>query len=371
MKTLDDYHEQRRSLFLPKSDWSIPDYALRRCRADEPITQLDDAEVADIVRLVLHAEPDSVQKLDAPATTHQIWCLEFANRRLIFRSNSLPESFVDFPMAIEASITNYLVERGYPVMTCRCVDLTRDRCRTDFTIQNQASGSSLKIFDDNERVLLPLLTNLGRWIGKLHAEKVSSGFGWLKLDPDDPLGCHADGTSHYRGLFNCWTDFLEVNLEKHLSRCVELNALDKAEANRIEGWFSKLWSVLASSPSAILHNDLSMDNVFTDGRKITAILDWEDALLGDPIFDVASWATFQPVRRHSAFLIGYFREQRQQIDFEARFWFYFLRIALARTVLRDRLGLKDLPGRTPAAARIRLGLEELERQHRTFRRKAG
>jgi len=42
-----------------------------------------------------------------------------------------------------------------------------------------------------------------------------------------------------------------------------------------------------------------------------------------------------------------------------RFWTYFLRVALAKTVVRHNLGLRDRPGRPPASRRIQLALDRL------------
>jgi hypothetical protein len=36
---------------------------------------------------------------------------------------------------------------------------------------------------------------------------------------------------------------------------------------------------------------------------------------------------------------------------------YFLRVALAKTVVRHNLGLRDRPGRPPASLRIQRGLQ--------------
>jgi len=110
----------------------------------------------------------------------------------------------------------------------------------------------------------------------------------------------------------------------------------------------------------LLHGDLGSHNVFTDGRDVTAVIDWEDALSGDPVFDIAFWATFHPDRRHAAFLDGYRAVRALPADFEWRFWLYYLRVALAKTVLRHRLGITDRPGRLPASRRIQKGLERVE-----------
>jgi Ser/Thr protein kinase RdoA (MazF antagonist) len=90
------------------------------------------------------------------------------------------------------------------------------------------------------------------------------------------------------------------------------------------------------------------------------LIDWEDCLAGDPVFDIAFWATFHPERRHDVFLEGYRGVRDLPDDFELRFWLYFLRTALSKTVLRHRFGLQDKPGRPPASLRIHRGLEKVE-----------
>ncbi len=361
MQTLDQYHEQRRSIFLPKSDWPISDEQLRLSRAGKAPLNISDSDVSRITSQVLQRDTHGVEKLSTNGTTHLLWAVELDTERVIFRANSLPAEMVDFPMVVEAALIRHFANQGYPVADIRCVDLTRTRCETDFAIGDESGGMPLANLDDDERLLLPQLAELGRWMGRIHAERISRGYGWIAIDPADPIGNKRGNRPLFQGLFASWPEFLDVKFAEHLRHCVRLKAIDMAEANRIEAWSARIKNTLSNSPSAILQNDLSSVNVFTDGRRIRSILDWEDAILGDPIFDVAGWATFHPVRRHSYFLRGYFSEHPKPADFDLRFWFYFTRISLARTVLRDRFGLIDKPGRTPAAQRIRQGLQELER----------
>src|SRR6202011_206931 len=46
-----------------------------------------------------------------------------------------------------------------------------------------------------------------------------------------------------------------------------------------------------SGPATVVHNDYKLNNVLLDTqdpRRITAVLDWEMATVGDPLSDVAS-----------------------------------------------------------------------------------
>jgi Ser/Thr protein kinase RdoA (MazF antagonist) len=115
------------------------------------------------------------------------------------------------------------------------------------------------------------------------------------------------------------------------------------------------------SGGALLHGDLGSHNVLTDGDRLLGLIDWEDALSGDPVYDLAFWATFHLPERHAAFLAGYRELRPLPDDFPVRFWLYFVRILLAKAVHRRRFGYPDRPDRPTAAHRIRDALANLVR----------
>ena len=52
-------------------------------------------------------------------------------------------------------------------------------------------------------------------------------------------------------------------------------------------------SVPRSGPPAIVHGDFRLDNLLVEDDRVTAVLDWEMATLGDPLTDVALLAAYQ------------------------------------------------------------------------------
>jgi hygromycin-B 4-O-kinase len=48
------------------------------------------------------------------------------------------------------------------------------------------------------------------------------------------------------------------------------------------------------SERRLIHGDFGADNLLTDGERITAVLDWELAAYGDPLFDIATAHFFAP-----------------------------------------------------------------------------
>lgn len=45
---------------------------------------------------------------------------------------------------------------------------------------------------------------------------------------------------------------------------------------------------------ALVHADFGSNNVLTDGRGITAVIDWSEAMYGDPLYDIANILFWRP-----------------------------------------------------------------------------
>ncbi|GHA10607.1 hypothetical protein GCM10007989_00990 [Devosia pacifica] len=54
-------------------------------------------------------------------------------------------------------------------------------------------------------------------------------------------------------------------------------------------------SELAPDRRGLVHGDFGSNNLLTDGKRITGVLDWSEAMIGDPLYDVANqffWRTW-------------------------------------------------------------------------------
>jgi hygromycin-B 4-O-kinase len=350
-RELESFCRERRTLFYPKADLAVAG-GVPRAPADLP------ALAADLCRDVFGAAPSAVALLGEAGTFH--WLYRAAGpdgRSVVVRLNALSHLRRDFLLHLDAWAADRLRAAGLPALRVHAADTSRARCPYDFEIMDEARGTSLKALDDDEDRLRPALFALGRFVGRMHGIK-TRGFGFFDVRPL-VLGQPAETLC---GLSPTWRTYVLRRLEAHVATCVRIGAIDPGEAGRIFAAFLASDHLLDDVEPALLHGDLGSHNVFTDGGDITAVIDWEDALSGDAVFDVAFWATFHPERRHVAFLDGYRSVRALPVDFAWRFWLYYLRVALAKTVLRHRLGIADRPGRPPASRRIQLALERVEAQ---------
>jgi transketolase len=349
-RELDAFCAKRRSIFYPKADSELPDAILRLVPRDDFSIR---NQITEVCRNALDTPVASVAPLSDPGTFHGLYRATLSDqRRVIVRINALSDVTRDFPLLLDPWVMKNLWRRALPALEIYKVDLSRRLAPFDYEILEEAPGVALKAHDADETATRRSLTLLGRVAGRLHRIR-TTGYGFLDV------GAFGDGREP-SGLCATWADYLRAQLDRHVEICETIAAIDQQEARRIRAIFEDGCDGLENFEPALLHGDLGSHNVFAVGNKITALIDWEDCLSGDPVFEIAFWATFHPERRHDAFLEGYQSERTLPADFETRFWTYFLRIALSKTVLRHRLGLHDQPGRAPASQRIQRALMMLE-----------
>jgi len=189
--------------------------------------------------------------------------------------------------------------------------------------------------------LPPLLPDLFAKIDAVHALDAAPFTGWGLTD------------AAFNGRFPSWEVYLRSFhdqkfdydwpalfaggiLEEHLFRELEAEMIGRLPACR--------------GHRAIVHGDYGFDNVMCRDGRVTGVLDWAEARLGDPLYDVAYldyWSRLP--------LGDLWREQarRDAADFEARMVCYLLHIGLASMViaahLRDERDYHRVRDRTVSA----------------------
>jgi aminoglycoside phosphotransferase (APT) family kinase protein len=289
-------------------------------------------------------------------TCHTLFRIQFSDRpECILRADLSGGEARPCEFLIDSWVQNTLERHGLPGPPVERVDFSRSTLPFDFELLRQIPGRPLKGYEDPETQAMEpaLLAAWGRYLAGLHTIPTQR-FGLLDVRSlvDAPA---APG----RGLHARWRHYLELNLADHLAICRAIGAISSAEQRRIEVLFDRFHERLEPAAPGLLHGDPGHHNVFTDGVRITGVIDWEDALSGDPVFDLAYWGTFCRDSMRGPLLLGYREAGRLPEDFEHRYWVYYLRIALSKTVHRHRFGYRDREGRPPASQRIQKALARL------------
>jgi fructosamine-3-kinase len=329
---LAEWNDRRRLIFYPKTDIEFALSAMR-WRKDT----LGSSDLA-----FLHEKLPGIQSIEFlpnAGTLHAIFRVVTSGKNYFLK---LPLTEPDFSTLVEAWAQAKCAEFGIQ-------NLVQPN---DLRLMEEAPGQCLTKFEDPETQAMPapLLFNFGRALALAHRiECVGAGF----LDPGTLANARPSG------IHRKWSNYIWQRLKDHLETCQAIEAISAAEATQMAAVFESAAPLLAGAPMRLLHGDPGHHNVFSEGKGITAIIDWEDALAGDPIFDIAYWGTFVRDEMRAEFLEGYQTVSPLPADFERRYWLYYLRVALSKTVHRHRFGAKGRPGRPPASRRIQKALSKL------------
>jgi aminoglycoside phosphotransferase (APT) family kinase protein len=342
--------EERRGIFFLKADVPLPDAALKGLAARGAALL---AERCDAVAALLAADAARGPVQPLAAGTFHVVHARLGDDPVVVRS-PIPGIFAeDLSLGVEREVRRWLGPAGDLVPETHRVGFAADGAPFDHAILSHVGAPTLRDAGDDLLDRQPsLLAGIGRALSAVHAVP---GFGAGLL----ALG--REGAAAPRGVHDDWAAYLRLHLDSHVDRCRAAGLVDAALAARIAAQFAGLEADVAGRPMCLLHGDPGNHNIAVDPGtgRVVALLDWEDALVGDPLFDAALWASFHPPRRHGAMFAAY-AEAPVSAGERRLFALYFLRIALAKTVHRIRFGVADRPGYTPGHHRITVGVEMLE-----------
>ncbi|MGI9070548.1 MAG: aminoglycoside phosphotransferase family protein [Bryobacteraceae bacterium] len=158
---------------------------------------------------------------------------------------------------------------------------------------------------------------------------------WQAIAKSDLGGISGCGPFNSSGVatFSTWRDFLlgVADTAKHDWDSVGLYT----KVDVVKGWVDRLELLSATCPEqrALVHGDFGSNNVLTDGQYITSVVDWSEAMIGDPLYDVANiffWRTWLSCMEQQAF---YFEAHPPNVpDWEKLILCYQLRIGLSEVL---------------------------------------
>jgi len=343
-----------RPWFLLKADLDAPDVVLRGLRADpSPDEPPEAGRVADALERALGVRQEATVLGWTRGTFHWVARARLADgAEVAARFLRLDRPVLREGLRAGTQAAGLARGRGLPAP-----EPLGEAAGTEgvppVAVMRWVAGTPLSDLDRDEPVVERALGELGALLARLH-QVVGSGAG-----PVAPRSGDA-GEGGPAGRQPGWPGYLACRLEDHLAACQAAGSLAGLEAEAARRWLADGdWSG-AGEVDRLLHGDPGPANLVVDTEgNVAGMLDWEDAMVGDPVFELASCASFHPERRWPALFEGYLGRAALPAVLAGRFWRYSLRLALARTVARGRFGLADLPGRQPAAARIQRALAAL------------
>jgi aminoglycoside phosphotransferase (APT) family kinase protein len=178
-------------------------------------------------------------------------------------------------MITQVHIAAQMKEVGIPVpdLIASGYDQITDK---GFTVQSVVPGQPVLHIDNRRHLVM----ESARQLRRVHDIELS-GFGVLTKTESGLAGKHESWKEVVQRLLPTWT----------IRELKELALVTPGQ----EKWIGDLVHGLSKSGqerSVLLHGDFHLDHVFSDGNRITGILDWARVLAGDSNFDLAVTSYF-------------------------------------------------------------------------------
>jgi aminoglycoside phosphotransferase (APT) family kinase protein len=200
---------------------------------------------------------------------------------LVMRLEKLHEKFVDLPagtVAIEFDVVQFIHERGIPSASPKWLEADARFMGAPFMVTSHVAGKSVKVTGVDPDLLPPAerltdatLRSVVETLAQIHALPTHDL-------ADTPIGHglrHASLAENTRELVKSWST-QRWSAEMGQSPTVEL-ALNWLRHN-----------IPTDEDSlALVHVDYGLHNILIDGERVSAVLDWESARVGDPAEDLA------------------------------------------------------------------------------------
>lgn len=221
------------------------------------------------------------------SVANQDFVIEYAeDARLLLKAG--PETEI----AAEAWACERLVTIGVPVPHVIASDLDSSKLGLPFLIAAFVPGEPSSDVD--------VVREAGTWFRRVHEEQLT---GWGPVSVSSKLA----GPPDIGGRYPSWEDAIEADLAG-LPELVAAGLLEEELANAARTLVSVHDLLDYDGPGVLLHNDLKPAHLFgvndRGHRRLSAIIDWGDASVGDPTAEIARLSMSGPAMA-AAFLDGY------------------------------------------------------------------
>lgn len=149
-----------------------------------------------------------------------------------------------------------------------------------YCVSRRIDGVTLQ--DLTESQLPSVLAPVARVMGAIADSDISMTRGFGPFD--------GDGV----GRFERWRDFLTSIADPRLYDWDAVSS--KVDRDRAHQLLDLVGALADRCPETrrLIHGDFGSNNVLTDGERIVGVIDWSEAALGDPLYDVANILFWRP-----------------------------------------------------------------------------
>jgi fructosamine-3-kinase len=269
---------------------------------------------------------------DSPGN-HLAFLVTIGTRDCFVRVEDGPEQ--DDYMEVESRVMAEVAQTGVPTPVIHCVDSSRKHVPFAWQVMERVPCPNLnQLLKQNRLVLGPTMEKIGAFVARWQ-DITPNGFGLFDphalRDQNRLVGWHETYEAYFR-----------TRLSEHLAYLAEQQFISGATVREIEAAVDRHAAQLALPRACLVHKDLALWNVLGTESEITAVIDWDDSIGGDPMDDLSLLGCFFGGEVLAQAFRGYASRRPLPEDYRSRFWLHLLRNMVVKAVIRMGAGYFSL-----------------------------
>lgn len=323
----------RTDIYYWKCDSPLSPETKRRLYFKEKYARADlPAQIAGIVARWLNETPAAVTPFNSDGN-HFAYVIALADgRRFFFRGDEGMQQ--DDYLIAETRVLRDLREAGLPVPRVWFSGDGTAQCPIKFQILDCYGEKCLnEYYKAGTLDVRAVAAQLGEHLRRLHG-LTYPGFGFFNTER-----IRRDGT--LVGLDGTYTAYFHKRLDDHLGYLSDHDLLPAATIRDVRVAIERHEPLLALRQGVLVHRDMALWNVLGTPDRVTAIIDWDDCVVGDPADDLGIIACFHDEEFMVPLLDRYSGGRGVTPEFAVRIRLHTLRNMLWKTVIRDYMGYFD------------------------------
>ena len=294
-----------------------------------------DAEIERQLREVLRRHFAAKQVELSPGAgqgNHLTWNADVDGMAMFVRVENGPEK--DDYLEMESAVMDQVRDAGVPTPKIHGVDASRSMVPFAWQAMERVNFPDLNHWHkqgtlDQSRIAFDIGAAVARW-----QSIEPRGFGPFDLARWRSAGQLAGYHAGYEAYFH-------LRLAQHLAFLVERQFLTAAQRTEIEQTIAAHRELLRLSQGCLVHKDLALWNILGGGNRITAFIDFDDAISGDAMDDLSLLACFHDAAFLTRAFEGYQSIRPLPEEHRRRFWLHLLRNMIVKAVIRVGAGYFD------------------------------
>ncbi len=287
----------------------------RKCDSSMENLFKDKYSAAGIEHLIRLIFPDAaeIRPLNCDGN-HYAYDLRLDGQAMLFRADTSPD---DEYMLAETALMDLARKAGVPTPQVYGCDISMRQVPCRWQLLERIPYPNLEQINRQGKLNHPKIARqLGSILKRLHSIRLD-GYGFIDTEMLK--------RKQLCGIYRKYRDYFLCSLDEHLER-LDFNT------QTIRGLLEQ---IPEPESGRLVHRDPAFWNILGEPDRIGALIDWDDAVAGDPADDIGILWCFHEPPFMDELLDAY---GKPDDDFRRRIDLHYLRNMLWKTVLRERMG---------------------------------